>query len=313
LTKNILKLTKYNSYKNGFKSHLQLERNLSGNTISAYQHDVALFLQFLTERRPSLDIREVSLSDLREFVMEVHQMGLGPYSQSRVISGLKSFFNYLTLEKIIATNPASLLKSPKLLNKLPVVLTEEDILSILENVDLSEPQGERNKAILEILYGCGLRVSELIDMRLSNLHLKDEIIMVTGKGNKQRLIPIGAAARKQLNTYLRQVRSRQTPHKNALDIVFLNRRGGKLSRQMIFLMVKKQAEKAGIHKNVSPHTFRHSFATHLVQHGADLRAVQQLLGHVSITTTEIYTHLDTNDLRETILRYHPQNRIVNKI
>ncbi len=304
---------KYNSYKNGFKSYLQLERNLSENTISAYQHDLSLFLQFMAERKPAVEIGEITLNDLREFVLEIHQMGLGAYSQSRVISGLKSFFNYLVLEKVITGNPAALLESPKLGTKLPVVLTEKEVLSMLESIDLSEPQGERNRAILEILYGCGLRVSELIGLRLSHLHLKEEIIMVTGKGNKQRLIPIGAVARKHISIYIRQIRAMQIPHKDASDIVFLNRRGGKLSRQMIFLMIKKQAQKAGISKKISPHTFRHSFATHLVQHGADLRAVQQLLGHVSITTTEIYTHLNVDDLKKTILRFHPQNQNVNKL
>ena len=297
----------------GFRNYLQLERNLSENTVAAYLHDINLFYQFLDNRPNQKKISETDLADLHAFILQINEMGLGSYSQSRVISGLKSFFSFLILEKIITSSPASLLESPKLGHKLPVVLTETEVEAILQSVDLSKPEGERDKAILEVLYGCGLRVSELIDLRLSNLHLKEDIILVNGKGNKQRLVPIGALARRQLETYIRKIRPFQKQIKTADDIVFLNRRGNQLSRQMIFLIVKKQVEKAGIHKNVSPHTFRHSFATHLVQHGADLRAVQQLLGHVSITTTEIYTHLNTNDLKETIRRFHPQNHFVNKL
>ena len=234
-------------------------------------------------------------------------MGLGSYSQSRVLSGIKSFFGYLILENIIENNPAALLESPRLGKKLPDVLSEKEILALIQSVDLSDPLGERNKAILETLYACGLRVSELTNLQLSDLHFNQDIIFVTGKGDKQRMIPIGDSAQKQLLTYIRQCRIHTTPHKEAENIVFLNQRGGKMSRQMVFLIVKKQVEKAGIHKKVSPHTFRHSFATHLVRHGADLRAVQELLGHVSINTTEIYTHMDDTDLRETILKFHPLN------
>jgi len=303
----------YNSYINGFKSFLQLERNLAENTVSAYLHDVSLLSHFLAEKKSGLSFTEISVDDLRDFLKEIHEMGLGSYSQSRVISGIKSYFSFLLMEKVITSNPAALLESPRLGNKLPVVLTEEEVNSILQSVDLSEPEGERNKTILEILYGCGLRVSELIDLRISHLHLNEEVILVTGKGNKQRLLPIGTAARNQLSIYLKEVRIRQIPKKEADDIVFLNRRGGQLSRQMIFLIIRKQVAKVGIQKTVGPHTFRHTFATHLVQHGADLRAVQQLLGHVSITTTEIYTHLNTNDLLDTLMRFHPQNHFVNKM
>ena len=295
-------------YQKGFKSYLQLERGLSENTITAYLHDTDLFFNFLENNKPELTIKQITLGHLREFVQYINDMGLGSYSQSRVISGIKSFFNFLVLEKEIETSPATLLESPKLGLKLPVVFTAEEMKKIIETVDLSEPEGERNKAILEILYGCGLRVSELINLKLSYLHLNEDIILVTGKGDKQRLVPIGKAAKKQLLTYITKVRVGINPQKGAEDIVFLNRRGGKLSRQMVFIMVRKQAEKAGIHKTISPHTFRHSFATHLVQNGADLRAVQELLGHVSITTTEIYTHLNVNDLKRSILRYHPRNK-----
>lgn len=294
-------------YQKGFKSYLQLERGLSENTITAYLHDTDLFFSFLENKKPQLTIKQITLADLREFVEYINDMGLGSYTQSRVISGIKSFFSFLVLENEVETSPATLLESPKLGFKLPVVFTAEEMTKIIETVDLSEPEGERNKAILEILYGCGLRVSELINLRLSYLHLNEDIIRVTGKGDKQRLVPLGKSAKKQLMTYITKVRVGITPQKGAEDIVFLNRRGGKLSRQMVFIMVRKQAEKAGIHKTISPHTFRHSFATHLVQNGADLRAVQELLGHVSITTTEIYTHLNVNDLKNSILKFHPRN------
>lgn len=295
-------------YQKGFKSYLQLERGLSENTISAYLHDTDLLFNFLENNKPELTLKQITLEHLREFVHYINGMGLGPYSQSRVISGIKSFFNFLVLENEIEASPATLLESPKLGFKLPVVFTAEEMKNIIEKVDLSKPEGERNKAILEILYGCGLRVSELINLKLSYLHLNEDIIRVTGKGDKQRLVPIGKKAKKQLITYITKVRMGINPQKGAEDIVFLNRRGGKLSRQMVFIMVRKQAEKAGIHKTISPHTFRHSFATHLVQNGADLRAVQELLGHVSITTTEIYTHLDINDLKTNILKYHPRSK-----
>lgn len=295
-------------YQKSFKSYLRLERGLSENTIAAYLHDADLLFKFLETGRPELTIRQITLEHLREFVQHINDMGLGPYSQSRVISGIKSFFNFLALEKEIEVNPASLLESPKLGFKLPVVFTVDEIKKLIDSVDLSKPEGERNKAILEILYGCGLRVSELVNLKLSYLHLNEDIIMVTGKGDKQRLIPLGALAKKQLLTYISTVRPHIDPKKGAEDIVFLNRLGGKLSRQMVFIMVRKQAEKAGIYKTISPHTFRHSFATHLVENGADLRAVQELLGHVSITTTEIYTHLNVDDLKSSILKYHPRNR-----
>jgi integrase/recombinase XerD len=212
------------------------------------------------------------------------------------------------IEQIIEKNPSELLESPRLDRKLPEVLSVDEIEKMIAAIDLSEPQGERNKAILEMLYGCGLRVSELTGLKLSDLYLREDMITVTGKGNKQRLIPIGASAKKQITTYLGKIRIHIKPQKKYEDIIFLNQNRGQLSRQMIFIIVKQLAEKAGIRKKISPHTFRHSFATHLVKGGADLRAVQELLGHVSITTTEIYTHLDTDDLRKAILKFHPRNR-----
>ena len=297
-----------NSYINGFRSYLQLERGLSINTIQAYIHDVDLLISFLSEKKYSANVSNISQDDLVEFISYINKLQLGANTQARVLSGIKAFFNYLMVEKIIDRNPSELIESPQLGRKLPEVLNIEDVSRIIDTVDLSEPHGERNKAILETLYGCGLRVSEVIDLKISDLHFREEIISVTGKGDKQRLIPIGDSAVKQINTYKDQVRIHLTPEKKSEDILFLNRNGRKMSRQMVFLIVKKQVEKAGIKKNISPHTFRHSFATHLVQNGADLRAVQDLLGHASITTTEIYTHLDSDDLRKAILNFHPRNR-----
>jgi len=298
---------KENMYTKGFKVFLQLERALSENTVAAYLHDISLLFSFLEEEKQSLSIKNVTADGLRDFLQYINGMGLGAYSQSRVVSGIKSFFSYLILEKIINTDPSALLESPKLGKKLPDVLSENEVIILIQSVDLSEPLGERNKAILETLYACGLRVSELTGLQLSDLHFNEEVILVTGKGNKQRIIPIGESARTQLQTYIQQVRIHLTVRKGAENIVFLNQRGGKISRQMIFLLVKKYAEKAGIRKSISPHTFRHSFATHLIRHGADLRAVQEMLGHVSISTTEIYTHLYDTDLRNTILKFHPLN------
>ena len=296
------------SYKNGFRQYLKLERGLSSNTIDAYLHDVDLLFRYMDEQTNGKNIKQVTLDDLRGFLEFINEMNLGPVSQARIISGIKSFYRFLMLEKVVDTDPSELLESPRLGRKLPEVLTMEEVIQIIDSVDLSKPEGERDKAILEVLYGCGLRVSEVIGLRLSDLHFKEGLIVVTGKGNKQRLVPVGDVAQKQILIYKDQVRIHQSPVKKAENILFLNNRGGPLSRQMIFIMVRRQAEMAGIRKKISPHTFRHSFATHLVQNGADLRAVQQLLGHVSITTTEIYTHLNQEDLRRAILDYHPRNQ-----
>ncbi len=297
----------YPILKKGFSVYLKLEKGLSANTQTAYLHDVDLLFTFLEAEKNGIALTKVSQEDLRDFVGHIHKAGLGSWSQSRVVSGVKAFFKYLMVEHQIETNPAELLESPRLDRKLPEVLSMKEVENMIDAVDLSTPEGERNKAILETLYGCGLRVSELVNLKLSDLHFNEEIITVTGKGNKQRLVPIGAIARKQISIYREQVRIRLRPDKKFEDILFLNRHGRKMSRQMVFIIVRQLAEKAGIRKKISPHTFRHSFATHLVKCGADLRAVQELLGHVSITTTEIYTHLDTDDLRKAILRFHPRN------
>lgn len=298
----------YILYKTGFRSYLQLERGLSSNTVVAYLHDIDLLFQFLEEEKEKKSLVNTDLNDLTDFIVFVNKKNLSPYTQSRVISGIKAFFRYLMLEKIIDSNPSELIESPRLGRKLPDVLNIDDVSKIIDGIDLSDPNGERNKAIFETLYGCGLRVSELINLKISELHFREGILSVTGKGNKQRLVPIGTLAQQQIERYLKEIRIHIEPRKGAEDIVFLNRNGGKLSRQMIFIIVKKRVEQAGINKKVSPHTFRHSFATHLVQNGADLRAIQELLGHVSITTTEIYTHLDSDDLRRAILNYHPRNK-----
>jgi len=297
----------HSSLRNGFKTYLQLERGLSVNTLEAYLHDVDLFLRFLEESGHTSGLKAIKLEDLQDFVGFITEMELGPASQARVISGIKAFFRYLVIEKLVETDPTELLQSPQMGMKLPEYLTIDEIELLIAQIDLSSSQGERNKAIIETLYGCGLRVSELINMRVSDLCLKEGIISVTGKGDKQRLVPLGSMAERQITTYLKQIRVHVSPKKGSEDILFLNIRGSMLSRQMVFLVVKELVQKAGIKKRVSPHTFRHSYATHLVQNGANLRAVQELLGHASITTTEIYTHLNIRDLRKAILKYHPRN------
>ena len=297
----------HSSIRNGFKTYLQLERGLSVNTLEAYLHDVDLFLRFLEESGQTSGLNTIKLENLQDFIGFITEMELGSASQARGISGIKAFFRYLVIEKLVETDPTELLQSPQMGMKLPEYLTIEEIELLIAQIDLSSSQGERNKAIIETLYGCGLRVSELINMSVSDLHLKEGIISVTGKGDKQRLVPLGSMADKQISTYLKQIRVHVSPKKGSEDVLFLNIRGTKLSRQMVFLVVKELVQKAGIKKRVSPHTFRHSYATHLVQNGANLRAVQELLGHASITTTEIYTHLNIRDLRKAILKYHPRN------
>ena len=298
----------YLPFQKGFKAYIQLERGLSENTLAAYMHDVDLLIDFLTNQKEGKSLAKVDYNDLNDFITFINDLGLGSYSQARVISGIRAFFRYLDLEKAIENDPSELLESPKLGTKLPDVLDIQEIIKIINSVDLSLPEGHRNRAIIETLYGCGLRVSELINLKLSELYFNEGVLSVTGKGNKQRFIPVGDEAKKSIRLYLEYDRVKIEPVKGNEDILFLSRRGGKLSRQMIFIMIKKLAEKAGIRKKVSPHTFRHSFATHLVQNGADLKAVQDLLGHASIITTEIYTHLNREDLRKAILTYHPRNQ-----
>lgn len=297
----------YKTYRSGFKTYLQLERNLAANTIDAYLHDLDLLYTFLKETESNQNLKILNLDDLQNFVSYINKLEFGAYSQARIISGLKAFYKYLVLEKEISDNPTEFLEAPKLGRKLPDILSIEEIEKIINSLDLSKAEGQRNRAVLELLYGSGLRVSELINLKLSEVDFKNNILLITGKGNKQRLVPLGEISKKQILLYVDNYRIHQNIKKGSEDILFLNRRGSKLSRQMIFMIIKKQCEISGIQKDISPHTFRHSFATHLVQGGADLRVVQQLLGHSSIITTEIYTHLNTDDLRKSILKYHPRN------
>lgn len=288
----------------GFKIYLTLERSMSDNTVSAYLHDVALLLNFLEEK--NININEVSLKDLQSFVQYVTELDLSANSQARVLSGIKSFYKFLLLEQIIGDDPTELLEAPKLTRPLPVVLSIEEIDLMLAAIDQSKPEGQRNRAILETMYSCGLRVSELISLSISGLFLDIDFIRVTGKGNKERLVPIGNEAIKQIKLYREHIRNHISVQEKYSDILFLNKRGAALSRVMIFMIIKDLAAKAGIKKNIHPHTLRHSFATHLVSAGADLRAVQEMMGHKSITTTEIYTHLDKGYLRNTLEQFHPR-------
>ena len=299
---------KWDSYIKGFRNYLRLEKSLSDNSIQAYIHDIKLLVSFLEEEKLNLTPKQIKLSVLQDFVMWINKIGLNARSQARIISGIKAFFNYLIMEEILESNPTELLEAPKIGRKLPDTLSFDEIEMIINAVDLSKPEGERNKAILETLYGCGLRVSELTNIKITNLYFKEDFIKIIGKGDKERLIPIGKVAQKHIEIYLTNIRNHQSPRKGDEDILFLNQRGGKLSRVMIFLIIKDLTEKAGIHKKISPHTFRHSFATHLIEGGADLRAVQEMLGHESITTTEIYTHLDKTYLRKVITEFHPRYR-----
>lgn len=292
-------------YKKGYKAWLQLEKSLSDHSVEAYLHDVEKLTEYLQSANTLHAPAELSLSDLQQFVKWIGELGMTPASQARIISGIRSFFKYCMLEQITANDPSVLLEAPKNRRKLPDTLSFEEIEQIISQIDQSTTDGARNKAILETMYSCGLRVSELVNLKLSCLYLDIGFVRVTGKGDKERLVPIGSDAAKYIKLYKEQVRIHEPVQPGFEDIVFLNRRGKNLSRVMIFYIIKDLAAKAGIAKNISPHTFRHSFATHLVEGGADLRAVQQMLGHESITTTEIYTHLDRDFLRDTLQRFHP--------
>ncbi|MCF8331571.1 MAG: site-specific tyrosine recombinase XerD [Bacteroidales bacterium] len=297
----------WNSLKNGYKTYLKLERNMSENSMLAYLRDINHFTVFLTDYDPEITVREINSSHLSEFIRHLHEMGIAANSQARIISGIKSFFRYLIVEDVLSNDPTDLLESPKTGRKLPDILSYEEIKQLMDAIDMSTTEGERNKAILETLYGCGLRVSELVNMKRSNLFFEQGFVRIIGKGDKERLIPIGPHAQKHIQYYVDHVRTQLTIAPGHEDFVFLNRRGKQLTRVMIFTIIKQLANKAGIEKSISPHTFRHSFATHLVEGGANLRAVQVMLGHQSITTTEIYTHLDRNFLRDTIRDYHPMS------
>jgi integrase/recombinase XerD len=292
-------------YKKGFKAFLQLERSLSDNSVEAYMRDIDKLTQFLVSTNNPQTPAQITLTDLQQFIRWVGELGMTPTSQARIISGIRSFYKYCLIENIVTKDPTTLLEAPKLKRALPDVLTYEEIESIIAQIDLSKPEGGRNKAILETMYSCGLRVTEVVNLKISGLYLDVGFIRVTGKGDKERLVPIGQSAIKYITIYKRDIRVHTPVKKGHEDILFLNRRGAKLTRVMIFLLLKDLVKKAGITKNISPHTFRHSFATHLVEGGADLRAVQEMLGHESITTTEIYTHLDREFLRDTLQQFHP--------
>ena len=298
----------WQQWKKGFEAYLRLEQSLSPNSISAYLHDLNLLIEFIESQHVSLAPKDISKLHLSEFMNWIGSKKNSSRSQARTISGIRAFFKYLITEDVITDNPASALETPRLERKLPEVLTLVEIDKILDAIDLSAPEGTRNKAIIETLYGSGLRVSELINLKISCIRFNEEFLLITGKGNKQRLAPIGSEALKHIKIYMDTSRKTTPAQKGFEDILFLNKHGRKLSRVMIFTIVKKLCNEAGIKKNVSPHTFRHSFATHLVEGGADLRAVQDMLGHESITTTEIYTHLDREYLREAIISYHPRSK-----
>lgn len=298
----------WESYKKGYKAWLQLEKSLSPNSIEAYLRDIDKLTQYLQSSGDLKTPESITLQDLQAFLRWIAALDLNPASQARILSGIRSFYKYCFIEQIVRQDPTTLLESPKLKRTLPDVLSFDEIEAIIAQIDHSKPEGDRNRAILETMYSCGLRVSEVVNLRISCLYLDVGYIRVTGKGDKERLIPIGSDAIKNIRIYRQGTRTHMAIKPGNEDILFLNRRGSRLSRVMIFLLLKNLAAQAGIDKNISPHTFRHSFATHLVEGGADLRAVQEMLGHESITTTEIYTHLDREFLRETLHRYHPAFR-----
>ena len=288
-----------------FKYYLKVERSLADNSVNAYIRDIRKLADFSSKIK--VNELNISVNEIREFIADLNSKNISARSQARIISGVKAFFKYLIIEDYITNDPTMLIENPKIGLKLPEVLSVDEIELIISSIDLSNKQGERNRAILETLYSCGLRVTELINLKISNINFKEGYIKVIGKGDKERLTPIGSNALKYISIYVNEVRIHQKISKNQEDFVFLNNRGSKLSRVMIFTLIKKIVDKVGIKKKVSPHTFRHSFATHLIEGGADLRAVQEMLGHESITTTEIYTHLDRDYLRSNIMQFHPRS------
>ncbi len=301
----------WTEYLNNYKNYLKLEKSLSENTVGAYIKDVVKFIDYLEDNNFSGSPKDITQETIRDFIDFINEKGMSASSQARALSGIKSFFKYLIIDGIIDKNPSIHIETPKIGRKLPVVLELDEIENLINAVDLSTETGYRNRAILEVLYGCGLRVSELINLKLSNIYFDEEFIKVEGKGNKERLIPLGSKAKEAIIQYIENSRdvlklNKKINNKDT-DILFLNRRGKKITRVMIFTIIKDLAAKIDLKKNISPHTFRHSFATHLMQGGADLRAIQDMLGHESITTTEIYTHLDKEYLKDTILRFHPRS------
>lgn len=298
-------ITDIGDVKKRYRAYLMLEKGMSANTAVAYSDDVDKLVHYLTDA--GVGVERATTDDLERFVCTLQDVGIQPRSQARIISGVKSFYKFLRQEGFMDTDPTELLLTPKIGRHLPEVLTIGEIDAMIAAIDMSKPEGQRNRAIVETLYSCGLRVSELVTLRLSQLYVEERYIVIQGKGSKQRIVPISSVALEQINLYLEQTRSRQVVQRGSEDILFLNRRGAMLTRQMIFHIIKQLCELAGIRKVISPHTLRHSFATHLLEGGANLRAIQQMLGHESITTTEIYVHIDRSRLRDEILRYHPRN------
>ncbi|WP_443939137.1 site-specific tyrosine recombinase XerD [Pedobacter sp. MW01-1-1] len=297
----------WQTYIKGFKDYLKLEKSLSVNSIDAYLSDIEKLVQYFLSINAKPTLASVSIQDIRKFLSWLNELGMVASTQARVISGLKAFFSFLILEEVVVNNPLALIESPKLSRKLPDTLNIHEINGLIDAIDASKPEGMRNKAIIETLYGCGLRVSELTELKISNIFPQIQFVKIMGKGNKERLVPIGSVALKMIDIYLTQVRVHVKVKKGNEDYVFLNRFGAKLSRVSIFTLIKSLAEQSGSKKTISPHTLRHSFATHLIEGGADLRAVQEMLGHASITTTEIYTHIDREYLHEVITQFHPRS------
>ena len=295
-------------YRKDYQSYLKIEKSLSENSVFAYLRDFDKLTEYLDAANSSKSPQEIELADLQKMVRWISEMGISARSQARMISGIRNFFFYLILEDEIEVDPTELLDLPKIGKKLPEVLDKEEIDALIAAVDVSTPQGHRNRAIIETLYSCGLRVSELIGLKITNLYFEEGFIRVIGKGNKERLVPVSPSVEKEVNLYRQYVRVHQDIQDGHEDFLFLNRRGKQLTRVMIFTIVKQLAEAIGLHKNISPHTFRHSFATHMVENGANLRAIQEMLGHESISTTEIYTHLSDDLLKEAITSFHPRNQ-----
>jgi integrase/recombinase XerD len=293
-----------------YSNYLKLERSLSVNSVEAYVHDVALLHQFMTMKHAQVTAMKVTAKHLQEFLQYINELGMSAHSQARILSGIKGFYKYLLFEELVEKDPTDLIEGPRLGRKLPDTLSYVEIEKLFQAIDQSKPEGGRNRAMLEVLYSSGLRVSELVDLRLNNVYQDIGFLRVIGKGNKERLVPIGRDALKHIKIYIEQIRGRaphKPPQKGFESYVFLNRNGKKLTREMVFMIIKGLALQIGLNKSVSPHTFRHSFATHLIEGGADLRAVQEMLGHESITTTEIYTHLDRDYLRQVIQEFHPRS------
>lgn len=297
----------WDSYIKQFSNYLKLERSLAGNSIQAYVRDVEKFNQFMEMNHPSMSPIKVRPKQLQEFIEYINELGMSAYSQARILSGLKAFYKFLMIEELVENDPTALLEGPKLGRKLPDTLDYPEIIKLLEAIDMSTPEGARNRAMLEVLYSSGLRVSELVELRMTNVYFDIGFLRVIGKGNKERLVPCGTDALKFLKSYIDEIRVHVPIQKGFESHVFLNRRGKKLSRVMVFMVIKDLAARIGLKKSISPHTFRHSFATHLIEGGADLRAVQEMLGHESITTTEIYTHLDRDYLKQVINEFHPRS------